>query len=294
MRTQIGAAIAMLLFAIEGIAWAHGVVGDYTFLEPIVAEDANPKNEFDILAPRWIRTAEGRQFSLGFSLEKKISDDSSVTIGSSWSDFSPKQGRPVSGFDNLDLMLKYAVLTLDEHEMRISGALEMSLPTGNPSAGAETHFRLGPEILWAKGMGDLPSRGWIKYLRPLGLQGDVGYTSTTTGRTNHDLFADEVIEYSIPYLSNSVSDFGLRWPLRNIYLYSEFNYDELIAGPPGTTFPAIFATPGIAYMDYYVELSLATQFALNRASVRENHAAILGLVDVFIDDIFPITNWTPL
>lgn len=294
MGTRIRAAVAMLLLAIPAVAAAHGTVGDYTFLEPMIAEDANPKNEFDVLAPRWVRTSEGREFSLGFSLEKKLSENSSVVVGSSWSDISPREGRPASGFDNLDLMLKYSMLTLAEHELRISGGLEMSVPTGNPDAGAETHFRLGPELLWAKGMGDLPDHGWIKYLRPLGFQGDVGYTATTTGRTNHELFADEVIEYSIPYLSSSVRDFGLQWPFRNLYLYTEFNYGQLLAGPPGATFPAVFVTPGIAYMDYYVEVSVATQFALNQASVRDNHAAVLGLVDVFIDDLFGFTNWTPL
>ena len=46
-------------------------------------------------------------------------------------------------------------------------------------------------------------------------------------------------------------------------------------------------------MDYYVELSVATQFPLNNATVPDNHAAVLGLLDLFIDDIVPQTNWTP-
>lgn len=36
-----------------GAVWAHGVVGDYTFLEPLVAEDPTPANEFDVLVPGW-------------------------------------------------------------------------------------------------------------------------------------------------------------------------------------------------------------------------------------------------
>jgi hypothetical protein len=46
-------------------------------------------------------------------------------------------------------------------------------------------------------------------------------------------------------------------------------------------------------MNYYVELSVATQFALNRATVPSRHAAVLGLLDIFIDDVFPWVNWTP-
>jgi hypothetical protein len=286
-------ALASMILSLPRTASAHGTVGDYTFLEPIVAEDANTKNELDLLAPSWVRTADGRTFSIGSSLEKKLSNDVSLSIGSSWMDISPRSGRPASGFDNLELLPKWAFFTWAEHELRLSAALRMSIPTGNPDAGAETHFRLGPELLWAKGLGDLPDSPLLKFLRPLGLQGDVGYTSTTTGRTNHDLFADEIIEYSLPYLSNSVQDVGLEWPIRNMYLYTEFNYDQLIAGPPGQTFPQAFVTPGIAYMDHYVELSIATRFALNSATVPNNHAAILGLVDFFIDDIFPVTNWTP-
>src|SRR5690348_10200336 len=230
------AAILGVLAATPGIAAAHGMVGDYTFIEPMVAEDANPKNEFSILRPSWVRTAEGREFALGFSLEKKLAENASVSIGSAWIDSrnrdeDTREIHTRTGFDNLDLMLKYAFLTIEEHEFRLSAALEMSVPTGDPAVGAETHFRLGPELLWAKGMGDLPNWDYIKYLRPLGFQGDVGYTANTTGRAVHELFADEVIEYSLPYLTNSVRDFGLPWPIRNLYLYTEFNYEQLTAGP---------------------------------------------------------------
>src|SRR5215471_19898120 len=106
-------AILILLVgtAVSGsTAWAHGTVGDYTFLEPIVAEDANPKNEFNILRPQWTRTAEGREFSLGFGLEKVLmpAPESysnglpggglvSMTIGSEWVERSPNEGRRMTG-----------------------------------------------------------------------------------------------------------------------------------------------------------------------------------------------------
>lgn len=102
-------AILILLVGISvsgSTAWAHGTVGDYTFLEPIVAEDANPKNEFDIVRPQWTRTAEGHEYSLGFGLEKVLipAPDSysngvpggglvSMTIESEWVTQSP-EGRP--------------------------------------------------------------------------------------------------------------------------------------------------------------------------------------------------------
>jgi len=302
-------AITLLIVAAvpARVAYAHGTVGDYTFLEPIVADDANPKNEFDILRPGWVRTAEGREFSLGFSLEKVIipapeswsngnAGDGllSIEAGGEWIGASPKQGPPLSGFNDLELMPKLAFLTIPQHEFRLSIGLRVSIPVGDPSIEDQNHTQLGPEFLWAKGFGDIPSRGLAKYLRPFGIQGDFAYIPALGGRTWHEMFADNVIEYSLPYLSNNVKDIGLTWPLRNLYLYTEFNYDQLITGPPGQTFPQVFVTPGIAFMNYFIEISIATRFAVNRAAVPNNHAAVIGLLDLFIDDIFPCANWTPM
>ncbi len=304
---RLCALMLLIAMAIPAIAFAHGTVGDYMFLEPIVADDANPKNELDILRPEEIWTADGRQFSLGFSFEKVLipAPESmsngvpggglvSIEIGSAWNYLSPRTGAPLSGFDDLELLPKWAFLTIPRHEFRLSLGAKFILPTGNPSVEAQNHTQLGPEFLWAKGWGDLPNRGPLKYLRPFGFQGDFGYIPALGGATWHEMFADNVIEYSLPYLSNNVKDIGLEWPLRNMYLYTEFNYDQLITGPSAQTFPQILITPGLVFMNYYVELSVATQFALNRATVHNNHAAVIGLLDLFIDDIFPWTNWTPL
>ena len=52
MRRKIIFAL-MILFAMRAnAAYAHGVVGDYVFLEPLIAEDPTPANEFDILQRR--------------------------------------------------------------------------------------------------------------------------------------------------------------------------------------------------------------------------------------------------
>src|SRR5438876_128700 len=121
----IGGAIA-----IPTPLWAHGIVGQRTFIEPIVAEDANPKNEFGILRPTWVRTAEGRNLSLGFSLEKKLSENSSLLFESGWIADSPIEEPYRTGFDNFELLYKYAFLTVPEQEFRLSAAAQLVLPTG--------------------------------------------------------------------------------------------------------------------------------------------------------------------
>jgi len=51
MRRNFIFALMVVLAMPASAAYAHGVVGDYVFLEPLVAEDPTPANELDILAP---------------------------------------------------------------------------------------------------------------------------------------------------------------------------------------------------------------------------------------------------
>lgn len=280
-------------------AHAHGVVGDYVFLEPLITEDPTPANELDILEPSWVKSSDANDYSIGFSAEKILwIDDNymprfSLAAGTAWHHVSPYEGPSHEGVENLEVAAKFAFYYSMEHEFLTSVAMVADLPVGNKDIRDQSHTSLGPEFLWEKGMGDLPNLPELKYLRPLGFQGDVGYLPALGGQTSHDLFADAVVEYSLSYLSNNVQDIGLKWPFRNLYLFTEFNYDQLIRGPSGQTFPTIMATPGIAYVSYYYELSLGTQFALNNASTPANHATIIALLDIFYDSLFQKWgNWT--
>jgi hypothetical protein len=290
----------MIAFALRtSAAYAHGVVGDYVFLEPLIAEDPTPANEFDILQPSWVKSSDANDYSIGFSGEKVLwIDDNyqprfSLAGGTSWHHVSPFEGPSHEGVDNPSVAAKWAFYYSLEHEFLTSIALVADLPVGNKDIRNQSHTSLGPEFLWEKALGDLPNLPVLKYMRPLGFQGDVGYLPALGGQTSHDLFADVVIEYSMSYLSNNVQDIGLKWPFRNLFVFTEFNYDQLIRGPSGQTFPTILATPGIAYVSYHYELSLGTQLALNNATVPASHAAIIGLLDIFYDSFFPKWgNWT--
>jgi len=280
-------------------AFAHGVVGDYIFLEPIITQDPTPANEFDVLQPSWVRSSDANTYSIGFSIEKVLYTDDdyvprfSIGGGNSWQHVSPYAGPSADGFDDLTMFAKCAFYYSLDHEFMMTIGAQLQLPVGNTPVEEQSHTSLGPIFLWEKGMGDLPNRAVLKYLRPFGIQSDFGYLPTLGGHTSHHMFADEVTEYSLPYLSNNVQDIGLRWPLRNMFLFNEINYDQLISGPSGQTFPTILATPGIAYVSYHFEIAVGTQFALNNASRPGNHAAVVGLLDIFYDSIFPkVGNWT--
>lgn len=296
---RVCALTLMMAIAIPATAFAHGVVGDYVFLEPLVAEDPTPANELNIAQPSWNKTSGGNDFSLGYSFEKVLYLDEtymprfSVGIENDWQYQWPKNEPDQRGFNDLELFAKWAFFVSQKHEFLLSAGAALQIPTGNPGVEEQSHTSLGPLFLWEKGMGDLPNWPMLKYLRPFGFQGDFGYLPALGGHTSHLMFADQVVEYSLPYLSNSVRDIGLKPPFRNLFLFAEFNYTQLITGPSQETFPSIVTTPGIAYVGYNFELSVGTQLALNNAAVADNHATVIVLLDIFYDSILPkIGNWT--
>src|SRR5437868_14322110 len=108
MRIRAGAVGVLVCGLTAGVAHAHGVVGQRSFIEPFVAEDVNPKNEFVIARPEWDEGRDGRTFTLGFGLEKKITDRFSLTLDSAWLIVYPNDTSHTNGFDNLGVTLKYA------------------------------------------------------------------------------------------------------------------------------------------------------------------------------------------
>jgi hypothetical protein len=295
MRRYAGAAGVLLCGLTAGVAHAHGVVGQRSFIEPFITEDVNPKNEFVIGRPEWDHSREGRTLDLGFGLEKKISDRFSLTLDSSWIDITPKPADEPheSGFANLGITLKYAFFIDPAHEAIASAALESTAPTGSPDVGAEPDWSFKPFLLYGKGFGDLPGAGAVKYLRPFAIQGDAGFEVAVDRDRTTTLAHNIAVEYSIPYLQSFVRDFGLRWPLRNLIADGEFNFEHGVnGGDQGKA--AVFATPGIVYMDRYVEVGVAGRFPLNQRAHDELDWGIIWIVDLFIDDIFPWTRWQPI
>ena len=292
MRAYASAVGALLCWLIAASAHAHGVVGQRTFIEPFITEDVNPKNEFVIARPEWDHSREGRTFSVGFGLEKKLADHLSLTLDSEWVDISPKpHDEPhESGFNNLGITFKYAFFINPVHEAIASIALESTAPTGTTDVGAEVDPSFKPFLLYGKGFGDLPQA--MRYVRPLAVQGDAGF-EVSIDRQRTTTFAHNIaVQYSIPYLQSFVRDFGLRWPFENLIVDGEFNFEHGVNGEDqGKT--SAFVTPGIVYMDRHVEVGVAGRFPLNARAHDELDWGVVWIVDLFIDDILPWTDWQP-
>src|SRR5262249_38227071 len=193
-------------------------------------------------------------------------------------------------FSNLGITLKFAFFIDPEHEAILSAALESTAPTGSRDVGAEQDWSFKPFLLYGKGFGDLPSA--VKYLQPVAVQGDAGFEIAVDRDRTTTLAHNIALEYSIPYLQSFVRDFGLGWPLKNLIADGEFNFEHSVNGEEHGK-SAVFATPGIVYMDRWIEVGVAGRFPLNQQAHEELDWGIVGIVDLFIDDILPWTRWQP-
>lgn len=283
---------AIFLAAAFATSGARAQVGSRVFIEPLVTEDANPSNELE-LAPGWSRESHASDFNFASSMEKQLSANVSVEIGDSYNSFSRRRTVTSEGLDNLEFLPKWAFFSSDRHEFRIAIGADIFTSTGDASAGAETHTRGGPLLLWAKGMGDLPDRGAMHYLRPLAIQSDMGYLPAWGGPESGEFEFNAALQYSMQYLAAS----GDRLPLQplsaRLVPFVEFNYAQIAIGPDRTP-PDFRIAPGLAYLTDCYQLTLGTQLALNRTASHEDQAAVLGLVDIFLDRIIPAFGWTPL
>jgi len=299
---------------------AYAQVGNRNFFDPLITQDPNPSNELD-LVPQWIGVAHGQVYALPFSLEKQLRSDFSIQVGNSWGDPSCDKGfvcdsiaperrgrvrsrhrrsrrlvtreRVLTGFTDLEILTKYAFFTSDEHETRLAFGSDLFLPSGDPTAGGNTHTHIGPILMFAKGFGDLPNHGLVKYLRPFALQGDVEYLFKTGGTRTDDAVADWVFSYSLQYLNDYVRHLNVQPEIRNLVPFAEFTYEQVTAARYAGTPPDLAVLPGIAYVTDAWQVSIATALALNDATVPFDHGAVIGLLSLTLDKIIPGGGWTP-
>jgi hypothetical protein len=267
------------------------------FIEPLITEDTFTSDEADLL-PGWSRGADSRTFVLAAQIEKSLAQNVSVEIAAQWDQESPAaKSSDRTGFDNLEVMPKYAFYIAAEHEFRLAAAIDSFFPVGNPQVEDNTHYLAGPMLLWTKGMGDLPRTSWLRYLRPLEAQGDGGYLFKFSGSFGSQAFADAVFAYNFPFMAGdagaAAASRWMRWPLANLAPFTEINYIEFPNGRRGRTPPALFLTPGLAYLSGPYQLSVGTQVALSHSASQEDKASVLGLLNIQLDPLFPAIRWTP-
>jgi hypothetical protein len=270
--------------------WAHGVVGQRMFIEPLFGEDANIKNELDLPRVELLTLPDGSLQTFDAALEKALYPERwSVVVEQSHIRRHSRGETPVSGFDELEIGTKVAAYRSPKHELVLTSALFVTVPTGSRRV-AEHHTAVEPALLFAKGLGDLK----LGYLRPFAVQGDVGYEASASGERERNANYDMVLFYSVPYLNplirNANAGFHLEHSLRlghsaaaifgDMFPFVEFNGSTPVSGTPGKS--PTFLRPGALYMGKYFQISAAADLPIRGAGPRQQVGAVI-LVDWFLD-----------
>jgi len=107
------------------------------------------------------------------------------------------------------------------------------------------------------------------------------------------VFDNLELEYSVQYLDRFVKRLNIDRRLVGLVPYVQFNYAQSFIASRLTTKPDYRLIPGLAYLGDYCELSVGAQVALNGAANEGDRVAVIGLIEIFYDDLFPSLGWTP-
>jgi hypothetical protein len=319
-RLGVYLAILTLLFGVAPPAWAHGLIGQRFFPATLAIDDPFVADELSLPTISFMRFgASGdnpafRQTDISGEFSKRLSPNLGLTLGGNFTILDPDHGKTQSGFDNMEVSLKYVFFKSAQHETLLSAGVSWDVGgTGSKRIGAESFDTVTPKLFFGKGFGDLPdSLGWLK---PIAVTGAFG-VDLPTRRFNKTIKVSEegeegegggvevekelnpkvvqwgfTLQYSLQYLQSFVRDVGLPAPFNRMIPLVEFAMQTPVEGPQaGHTTGTI--NPGVIWFGRYIQLGLELQIPVNRESGK--NVGVIGQLHFYLDDIAPnIFTWTP-
>lgn len=206
-------ALALILWlAAAASALAYTAAGDRTFPATILLPQAAPADEFYV-TPESVPVIGGEATRLDFTFDKTLTERLGVQLSDGYTWLGRDNASTLSGWQNLQLVVKYLAIRDAQHEALLSLGLSREWGgTGAPAIGALSSGATTPTVYFAKGLGDLD----IGYLRPLALTGVLGYQFADSAPRPDAVVTGLALEYSIPYLQSNVEALPLPDPVRQM------------------------------------------------------------------------------
>jgi hypothetical protein len=304
-----------MLLAGSGLASAHGLAGKRFFPTTLAVDDPFVSDELSLPLVSHIKEpASGEEpatvkteFSGEFA--KRITPNFGISLEGALLHLNIDEGPTTTGFDNMEVGIKYQFFKSDAHETLMSLALGWDVGgTGQKKVGAESFDSVKPALLFGKGFGDLPDAVW--FLKPFAVTGSFG-ARIPTRQVTRTFTVDEdtgeveiekernpnvfewgiVFEYSLPYLQSFVKDVGLPKPFSQMILVAELAYDNpLDRGHGGKTTGTV--NPGIIWAGKYFQVGLEAIVPVNERTGK--NVGVRGVLHFFLDDLFPRSIGRPI
>jgi hypothetical protein len=297
-----------------GQASAHGLIGQrffpatLTIDDPFVADELSLPTVFHIRNRGSEESPPTLQTDLSGEFSKRLSPNLGISLGGTYTLLDPLPGKSVSGFDNMEVSLKYVFWKSAAHETLLSAGVSWDVGgTGRKKIGAESFDTVTPQLFFGKGFGDLPNS--VEWLKPLALTGALGL-DLPTRRFNQTISVNDdgeveverelnaktmqwgfSVQYNLQYLQSFVRDVGLPAPFNRMIPIVEIAMQTPIEGPhAGRTTGTI--NPGVIWFGRYCQLGIEAVIPVN--TMTGKNVGVLAQLHFYLDDIVPkIFTWTP-
>jgi hypothetical protein len=310
----LGAACLSVLawpWADEGGAASLGDVGNRSFPvtlaveDPLVIDALTFPSILHIKRPGTDSDPATRETTITGSLFKRLTPNLGLGLSGALIHLDPDGQPSLTGFDNLDVELKYQVVTSERHEAILALGLDWQVGgTGRNAVGAQSFDVVTPAVFIGKGFGDLQETFGL--LRPLALTGLLGVQIPTRDRTKEaqpGLVAPQterhpnvlewgvVVEYSLPYLQGVVGRTKIPAFLDRMVPVVELACEtRLDRGGGGRTTGTV--NPGIIWEGRFFQVGIEAVVPINDRTGKT--VGIRAQLDFFLDELFPESLGRPL
>jgi hypothetical protein len=299
LRFSLSVSLSLVLLMPVSL-FAHGLAGKRFFPTTFQVDDPFISDEFSVLIDH-VKQSGGEpnkltEMSIDYS--KRILPHFGLEFHEAYTHLGSNGDGSANGWDNLGIGAKWQFLTNEEHELILSAGTDIDIGGTGAHQVAESFSTITPVVFFGKGLGDLPES--VNFLRPFAVTGVVGpgfptrRTNVTEEGTEHNptvLNWAFTVQYSLMYLETFVKDIGLGKPFNRMIIVTEFPMQtNLSRDSKGLTTGTI--NPGIVWAGKFMELGIAAEIPINSRSGKS--VGILGLIHLFIDDLFPKSIGGPI
>ena len=307
-------AAAALVALTASSAQAHGLIGKRFFPATLAIDDPFVADELSLPTISHIKlrgddeSPPTRETTISAEFSKRLSPDLGFSLGGTYKILNPDDGSQVTGFDNMEVSLKYVFFKSAEHELLLSAGVSWDVGgTGSKKVGAESFDTVTPTIFFGKGFGDLPDS--LDYAKPFAVTGSIGlalptrrYNEIRTTEADGTVTSEREknittvqwgfsFQYNMQYLQSYVRDVGLPQPFSRMIPIVELAL-ETPTNDPRTSRTTGTVNPGIIWFGKYIQLGVEAVVPINTASGK--NVGVLGQVHFYLDDILPqVFSWTP-
>jgi hypothetical protein len=295
-------------------AEAHAVCGSRVYPVTLTLDDPGVADE--VTLPQIVYTRQAADGGPGpshdtdiqFEYDKRLTDEFGFAFNDDYTVNQQNNAKTETGWNDLTVTAKWAKCVDPDNDLQLGfGVIREFGRTGTSHIGADQYGNTAPTVYLGKGADFIP----VAMLQPLQFTGEFSYaiadkeykqfnvTNPMTGVTSatdnngsaNAWIGSFSIQYSIPYLQNTIRDYGLPEPFAHLIPVAEFTWQSPASSPGGQPTSWTLA-PGVIYLRSWYQVGLEALVPLNKAA--GTNVGFIVQFHVFLDDLYPRGIGAPL